>query len=66
MRIKVNGSELFVDIDGAQWVPDGSDMRRRPTLVLLHGGAGVTLLLCSVIAIEVSLLSNSVLNHFWT
>lgn len=41
MRIKVNGSELFVDIDGAQWVPDGPQMRRRPTLVLLHGGPGL-------------------------
>lgn len=41
MRIQVNGSELFVDVDGAEWVPDGPRMRRRPTLVLLHGGPGL-------------------------
>ena len=41
MRIEVGGSELFVDIDGAEWVPDGPQMRRRPTLILLHGGPGL-------------------------
>ena len=41
MRVKVNDTELFVDIDGAEWVPDGAQMRRRPTLILLHGGPGL-------------------------
>ena len=41
MKIKVNGVRLFVDIDGAEWVPDGKIMRQRPTLLLLHGGPGM-------------------------
>lgn len=40
MRIEVNGHHLFVDIEGAGLVPDGPDMRDKPTLVLLHGGPG--------------------------
>jgi proline iminopeptidase len=42
MRIDVgDGVRLFVDVDGAELVPDGARMRRRPTLVLLHGGLGM-------------------------
>jgi len=42
MRIDVGeGVELFVDVDGPEWVPDGPRMRRRPTLILLHGGPGM-------------------------
>jgi proline iminopeptidase len=41
VRIPVNGVELFVDVDGPEWVPDGDRMRRRPTLILLHGGPGL-------------------------
>jgi proline iminopeptidase len=42
MRIAVDdGVKLFVDVDGAEYVPDGPRMRRRPTLVLLHGGPGM-------------------------
>ena len=42
MRIAVGeGVRLFVDVDGAEFVPDGPRMRRRPTLVLLHGGPGM-------------------------
>jgi len=42
VRIAVgDGVRLFVDIDGAEFVPDGPRMRRRPTLVLLHGGPGM-------------------------
>jgi pimeloyl-ACP methyl ester carboxylesterase len=40
MLIDVNGARLFVDIEGAGLVPDGPAMRRKPTLVLLHGGPG--------------------------
>lgn len=34
------GRQLFVDIEGAGWVPDGARLRQKPTLVLLHGGPG--------------------------
>jgi pimeloyl-ACP methyl ester carboxylesterase len=34
------GVQLFVDIEGAGLVPDGAQMRQKPTLVLLHGGPG--------------------------
>ena len=40
MRITVNDTTLWVDIEGAGLVPDGPTMRERPTLVLLHGGPG--------------------------
>jgi pimeloyl-ACP methyl ester carboxylesterase len=40
MRIAVNGVRLFVDVDGAKLVPDGTVMREKPTMVLLHGGPG--------------------------
>lgn len=40
MRIKVNGTYLFVDVEGAGLVPDGPTMREKPTLILLHGGPG--------------------------
>ncbi len=40
MLITVNGSRLYVDIEGAGLVPDGPHMRAKPTLVLLHGGPG--------------------------
>lgn len=40
MHITVNGTRLFVDIEGAGLVPDGPRLRQRPTLVLLHGGPG--------------------------
>ncbi|MGB9339774.1 MAG: GtrA family protein [Polyangiales bacterium] len=35
-------------------------------LMLLHGTLGAPLLLSSIIAIEVSILTNFVLNHTWT
>jgi len=34
------GVRLFVDIEGPGLVPDGAQMREKPTLVLLHGGPG--------------------------
>ncbi len=40
MRIEVNGTTLFFDVEGAGLVPDGASMRERPTLLLLHGGPG--------------------------
>lgn len=42
MKIEIEpGVRLFVDIEGAGLVADGERMRRRPTLVLLHGGPGM-------------------------
>jgi pimeloyl-ACP methyl ester carboxylesterase len=40
VRIDVNGTTLWFDVDGPSVVPDGATMRERPTLVLLHGGPG--------------------------
>jgi len=38
MRVEVNGVRLFFDIEGAKFVREGSELREKPTLVLLHGG----------------------------
>ena len=40
MFIEVNGARLYFDVEGAGLVPDGSRMRVKPTLLLLHGGPG--------------------------
>lgn len=40
MRIEVNGTRLWFDVDGPAALPDGGTMRDRPTLVLVHGGPG--------------------------
>jgi proline-specific peptidase len=40
MLVSIGDVRLFVDVDGAKLVPDGSSMRERPTIVLLHGGPG--------------------------
>ena len=40
MHISVNGAKLYFDVEGAGLVPDGSAMRQKPTLVMLHGGPG--------------------------
>lgn len=40
MRAKIRGAEIFFDIDGAGFVPDGDRMVERPVLFLLHGGPG--------------------------
>jgi pimeloyl-ACP methyl ester carboxylesterase len=36
----VNGTRLWFDVDGPSVVPEGPSMRRRPTVVLVHGGPG--------------------------
>jgi pimeloyl-ACP methyl ester carboxylesterase len=41
MQIDVNGTQLWFDMDGPALVPNESEMRRRPTVVLVHGGPGV-------------------------
>ncbi len=40
MLVSVGDVRLFVDVDGAQLVPDDMSMRERPTIVLVHGGPG--------------------------
>jgi pimeloyl-ACP methyl ester carboxylesterase len=40
MNIDVNGTRLWFDVDGSALVPAGSELRRRPTVVLVHGGPG--------------------------
>ena len=40
MQVEVAGTRLWFDVDGPGLVPDGPGMRRRPTVVLLHGGPG--------------------------
>ena len=41
MHVRVNGIRLFFDVEGAELAPDGGTMRRKPTLLLLHGGPGM-------------------------
>ena len=40
MRIGVNGTTLWFDVEGPALVPAGRAMRERPTIVLVHGGPG--------------------------
>jgi pimeloyl-ACP methyl ester carboxylesterase len=40
MRVIVNGAKIWFDVEGAGLIPDGKRMRRKPTLLLLHGGPG--------------------------
>ena len=40
MHVNVNGTRLWFDVEGPALVPDGREMRERPTVVLLHGGPG--------------------------
>jgi pimeloyl-ACP methyl ester carboxylesterase len=40
MHLDVNGMRLWFDVEGPVLVPDGPEMRVRPTVVLVHGGPG--------------------------
>lgn len=40
MRIDVNGTRLWFDVDGPALVPEEAEMRQRPTVVLVHGARG--------------------------
>src|SRR5688572_18934569 len=40
MKARIRETEIFFDIDGAGFVPDGAHMRERPTAFLIHGGPG--------------------------
>jgi proline iminopeptidase len=40
VQVEVNGTRLWFDVEGAGLVPDGSVMREKPALLLVHGGPG--------------------------
>jgi pimeloyl-ACP methyl ester carboxylesterase len=41
MRVALrDGTRIFVEVIGRRLVPDGPEMRERPTMLLLHGGPG--------------------------
>ena len=40
MRARIRDTEIYFDIDGAGLVPEASEMRERPTALLVHGGPG--------------------------
>jgi hypothetical protein len=40
MYAHINGVDLFFDIEGGGYMPDGLTVSEKPTLVLLHGGPG--------------------------
>jgi pimeloyl-ACP methyl ester carboxylesterase len=40
VRVQVGDVRLYVDVDGAKFVPDGPWLRERPTVILLHPGPG--------------------------
>lgn len=40
MRVSVNDTELYLDVEGGELAVDGERLRRRPTLLALHGGPG--------------------------
>jgi proline iminopeptidase len=41
MRVALrDGTRIFFEVIGTKLVPDGPEMRERPTLLLLHGGPG--------------------------
>lgn len=41
MRIKIGESHLFFDVEGAKEVVEAGGLRKKPTLVLLHGAPGL-------------------------
>jgi proline iminopeptidase len=40
MFAAINGTRIFFDVDGKQFVPDGDRMREKPVCFVLHGGPG--------------------------
>jgi pimeloyl-ACP methyl ester carboxylesterase len=41
MHVTVRDTKLFFDVEGPEWEVRGAELRRRRTLLLLHGGPGV-------------------------
>jgi pimeloyl-ACP methyl ester carboxylesterase len=42
MRIDIDGSRLYFDVDGVGYAIDGPSAEERPTLILLHGSPGTS------------------------
>jgi len=40
MYAKINGTRIFFDVAGKQFVPDGPVMKEKPVCLVLHGGPG--------------------------
>ena len=40
MYASIRGTQIFFDVDGPGFVPDGDRLKERPALFLLHGGPG--------------------------
>ena len=40
MQIEVNNKRIFFDVEGQEYVVDGSALRKLPTLILIHGSPG--------------------------
>ncbi|MEP4198877.1 MAG: alpha/beta hydrolase [Aliishimia sp.] len=40
MYVQVNGAKLYFDVDGEGLTPDGTVMREKPTVIMVHGGPG--------------------------
>lgn len=40
MHVRVNGTQLWFDVEGLALVPEGPRLRERPTVVVVHGGPG--------------------------
>ncbi|SDB74115.1 alpha/beta fold hydrolase [Belnapia rosea] len=40
MRARIRDTELYFDVEGLRLVPDGPQMRERPTAFAIHGGPG--------------------------
>ncbi len=40
MFVTVNGAKLYFDVDGEGLTPDGTVMREKPTVIMVHGGPG--------------------------
>src|ERR1700752_2153256 len=40
MHVRVGDVRLFFDVSGPKIVPDGTGLRERPTVLVLHGGPG--------------------------
>jgi proline iminopeptidase len=40
MRVTIDDTELYFDVEGTELAVDGERLRRRPTIVALHGGPG--------------------------
>ena len=40
MRIEVNNKRIFFDVEGPEYVVDGNDLTKLPTLIVIHGSPG--------------------------